>query len=162
VTPGRGDGSGASWADCTGRDLLEAVAAPRSPLGGGAVAAMTAALAAALVERCAAASPVAGGHRVRAAALREELVAIADDDAAVLASMIRGERPATPASDPPRRLHAAAAEVAEIARRLERDGVPRLRGEAGCAALLAEAAVRAATSIVELNDRGGATGGART
>jgi len=158
VTSRRGDGAGTSWADHTGRDLLEAVAAPRSPLGGGAAAAMTAALAAALAERCAAAAPEAGGHRVRAAALREELLAIADDDAEVLASMIRGERPATPPSDPPRRLQAAAGEVAEIARRLERDGAPRLRGEAGCAALLADAAVRAATAIVGLNDRGGATG----
>jgi formiminotetrahydrofolate cyclodeaminase len=161
VSPRRDDASSGSWADHTGRDLLEAVAAPRSPLGGGAVAAMTAALAAALAERCAAAAPEAGGYRARAAALREELLAIADDDADVLASLIDGERPATPVSDPPRRLQAAATEVAEIARRLERDGIPRLRGEAGCAALLADAAVQAATAIVELNDRGGAPDGGR-
>lgn len=156
MSPERGDASGGSYADRTGRDLLEAVAAPRSPLGGGAVAAITAALAAALVERCAAAVPEAGEAGARVAALREELIAIADDDAAVLASLIRGAAPATSASDPPRRLRAAASEVANIARRLERDGVPRLRGEAACAALIADAAVRAAASIVELNEGGDA------
>jgi hypothetical protein len=44
--------------------------------------------------------------------------------------------------------------VAEAARRLERDGVPRLRGEAACAALLADAAVRAAAAIVAINEPG--------
>jgi formiminotetrahydrofolate cyclodeaminase len=157
VTSARGDASGGSLVE-TGRDLLQAIAAPHSPLGGGAVSAITAALAAALVERCAVAAPDAGEHRSRAAALREDLLAIADDDAAVLASLIRGERPEGSASDPPRRLRAAASEVAELARRLERDGVPRLRGEAACAALLADAAVRVATAIVDLNDGGGGTG----
>ena len=152
MSPERGDAFGGSFADRTGRDLLEAVAAPRSPLGGGAVAAITAALAAALVERCATAMPDAGEAGERVAALREELLAIADDDAAVLASLIRGERPMLPASDPPRRLRAAAEEVAEVARRLERDGVPRLRGEAACAALLADAAVRAAAAIIAINE----------
>jgi methenyltetrahydrofolate cyclohydrolase len=154
VSPARGDASGGPFPDGTVRELLEAVAAPRSPLGGGSVAAITAALAAALVERCAAAAPGAGDARERAAALREELLAIAGEDAAVLASLIRGERPVPAASDPPRRLGVAAAEVAEVARRLERDGAPRLRGEAGCAALLADTAVRAAATIVELNEGG--------
>ena len=154
MSPERGDAPRGSFADHTGRDLLEAVAAPRSPLGGGAVAAMTAALAAALVERCATAMPEAGEVRARVAALREELLAIADDDAAVLASLIRGTAPAMSASDPPRRLREAALEVAEVARRLERDGVPRLRGEAACAALLADAAVRAAAAIVAINEPG--------
>ena len=123
MTEARGDRpSGGSWADRTGRDLLEAVAAHRSPLGGGSVAAITAALAAALAERCAAAMPDAGEDRARAAALREQLLAIADDDAAVLGSLIGGHGVASSASDPPRRLRDVAAEVAEIARRLERDG----------------------------------------
>jgi len=156
VTEARGDrSSGGSWADRTGRDLLAAVAAHGSPLGGGSVAAITAALAAALAERCAAAVPDAGDDRARAAALREQLLAIADDDAAVLASLIGGRGLPSSASDPPRRLRDVAAEVAEIARRLERDGVPRLRGEAGCAALLADAAVRAAEAIVAINERVG-------
>jgi methenyltetrahydrofolate cyclohydrolase len=159
VTAARDDGPPASsWVDGTARELLAAVAAPRSPLGGGAVAAITAALAAALVERCAVTAPGLEEERARAAALRESLVAIADDDAAVLAAIIDGGGGVAP-SDPPRRLQEAAAEVAELARRLERDGVPRLRGEAACAALLADAATRAATSIVALNDRGGGPGG---
>ncbi len=146
-----------SWADQVARELLAAVAAPRSPLGGGAVTAMTAALAAALVERCATTASGFEEERARAAALRETLVAIADDDAAVLAAMIGGSGTAAP-SDPPRRLQAAATEVAELARRLERDGVPRLRGEAACAAVLADAATRAATAIVALNDQRGDPG----
>jgi methenyltetrahydrofolate cyclohydrolase len=153
VRPARGDRlDGGSWAERPGRELLEAVAAHRSPLGGGSVAAITAALAAALVERCAAVAPGSGECRERAAALREELLAIADDDAAVLAGLIGGAGVTASASDPPRRLHAAAMEVAELARRLERDGVPRLRGEAACAAVLADAAIRAATAVVALNE----------
>jgi formiminotetrahydrofolate cyclodeaminase len=146
-----------SWADQMARELLAAVAAPRSPLGGGAASAITAALAAALVERCAATAPGLEEERARAAALRESLVAIAEDDAAVLAAIIEGRDAAAP-SDPPRRLLEAAAEVAELARRLERDGVPRLRGEAACAAVLADAATRAATSIVALNEQRGDPG----
>ena len=45
----------------------------------------------------------------------------------------------------------AATEVAALAAALQANGAPRLRGEAECARLLAEAAVRAAESVITLN-----------
>lgn len=49
----------------------------------------------------------------------------------------------------------AGAEVAEIAACLAREGNPNLRGDAVAAALLAEAGVRAAAVLVEINTKAG-------
>lgn len=146
-------------------DLLDVVAVAKVAPGGGSVAALAAASAAALVERCAAASPAGEGERarVRAVELRAELVTLADQDAHALTMMARavsvarsgggGDVPSAlaAASGPPARLRDAAAEVAVLAADLEAHGAPRLRGEARCAWLLADAALRAAESIVGLN-----------
>lgn len=140
--------------DRTYAELLDAFAAPVATPGGISAAALAAAVAAALVERCAAAAPAV---RDRAGHLRTELVAVADDDIRVLhalATAAPAERPAAAAaaSGPAARLREAATEVAGLARTMERDGPPRLRGEALCAALLSDAAAAAAVAVIAAND----------
>jgi hypothetical protein len=123
-------------------DLLVALAAPAATPGGGTAAALAAGFACALVERCAAAAGQLD-LAARAAELRPQLVAIGEDD---VEAVVAG------GSGPPRRLRDAAAELEQAAAALERDGAPRLRGEAGVARVLAQAAVRAADAIVALNE----------
>jgi formiminotetrahydrofolate cyclodeaminase len=154
---------GASSLDQPYGALLDAFAAPGPTPGGGSAAALAAAMAAALVERCLAAAPGASAleaSRRRAAALRPLLVAIAEQDAAALAALAEALRSADPdglaaaaaaASEPATRLRDASAELVELAALAERAGAPRFRGEARCAALLADAAFQAAESIVALN-----------
>jgi hypothetical protein len=140
--------------DETYAGLLEAFAAPVATPGGISAAALAAAMAAALVERCAAAVPMV---RSRAVLLRSELGTVADDDVPVLHALAtaapadRGAAAAA-ASGPAARLRDAATEVAGLARTMERDGPPRLRGEALCAALLAEAAAATAVAVIAAND----------
>ena len=142
--------------------LLAAFAEPTAVPGGASAAALVAALAAALVERCADAShPQFVDTRSRATTLRKELVAVADEDALALACFVGAiarssgtaglTAAAADASVPPARLGAAAIEVAELAESLERHGAMAFRGEAHCARVLADAAARAAQSIVALN-----------
>jgi len=139
--------------DETYAGLLEAFAAPVATPGGISAAALAAAMAAALVERCAAAVP---RIRSRAVLLRSELSTVADDDIGVLHALAtaapddRGAAAAA-ASGPAARLRDAATEVAGLARTMERDGPPRLRGEALCAALLAEAAAATAVAVIAAN-----------
>jgi formiminotetrahydrofolate cyclodeaminase len=158
-----------SFADSSVKALLDTFATASAAPGGGSAAALAAATAAALVERCAAsAAPSAEFHEAasRSRALRNLLTAAVDDDAEALEALALAYRSAgaadqqvisealTNASKPPQRLRAAAAEVAALAGSLERRGPPRLREEARCAALLAEAAVLAAESIIAANGRG--------
>lgn len=138
----------------TSGSLLDAFAAPVATPGGVSAAALAAAIAAALVERCAAGVPAV---RTRAGALRGELTAVADDDIPVLhalATTAPADRAAAAAaaSGPAIRLGAAATEVAGLARTMECDGPPRLRGEALCAALLAEAAAATAAAVIAANE----------
>jgi formiminotetrahydrofolate cyclodeaminase len=139
--------------------LLDAFAARGATPGGISVAALAAASAAALVERCAAAAPGdRQGVADRAAGLRRDLVAAADADLAVLDRLARAsgeERAAAAAgaSGPARVLREAASEIVRLAAVLEREGAPRLQGEARCAGLLADAAARTATAVTEANER---------
>ncbi len=140
--------------DRTHADLLDAFAAPVATPGGISAAALAAAMAAALVERCAATAPAV---RDRAGELRAELAAVADDDVPVLhalATAAPADRvaAAAAASGPAARLRDAATEVASLARTMEGDGPLRLRGEALCAALLAEAAAATAVAVIAAND----------
>ncbi len=144
-------------------DVLAQVAAERPAPGGGSSAAWACALAAGLVEMAAAFADGRAG--VRAAALRAEGLALAERDLASYAPVLEAQR--LPADDPrrpgrvasalgeaaevPLAVCAAAAEVAELAAQLSRDGAPALRGDAATGALLAEASCRAAAQLVELN-----------
>jgi formiminotetrahydrofolate cyclodeaminase len=151
--------AGDSLSDQAFAVLLETFAGPSATPGGISVACLAAAAAAALVERCGAAAAPAElqGAGRRATQLRGDLVAAADADVEVLHALAKaapGDRAAAAAraSGPAMALRAAAVEVVELARMLERDGAPRLRGEARCAALLAGAAADTATAVIAANE----------
>jgi formiminotetrahydrofolate cyclodeaminase len=143
--------------------LLERVAARTPAPGGGVVAAVTAASAAALVAM---AARFSDQPATRAEELRAELEPLADADAAAYTAVLAAYR--IPADDPtrrrriadalatatdvPRRIAAAATEVADLAAALVKDGNPNLTGDARVAQLLATAAAEAASALVEINE----------
>jgi formiminotetrahydrofolate cyclodeaminase len=147
------------FANLTLAELLAEVAAATPAPGGGSSAAVACALAAALVEMS------AGAPHARAAALRARALELADQDLASYAPVLEALR--LPADDPAREERVRAAlsaaseaplavaevgcEVAELAAEEARGGRRSLEGDATTAALLAEAATRAAARLVELN-----------
>jgi methenyltetrahydrofolate cyclohydrolase len=140
------------------RDSIETFAAAvgeRSPApASGSALAVAGALAAALVELTARFS---GEDPAEAVRVRERLLALADEDAAAYTEFMRTKsdeaRERTIAV--PQELADLAGAIAETAVRLEREGNPYLEGDATAARLLAEAAQRAATRLVELNRAAG-------
>ena len=137
-------------------------AAAPSPAGGTA-AAVVAAMAASLVAMVGRESPAwpAGAETAaQAARLREQLVALGADDvrafAAVLAASRAGDSGAlvealVRASEVPLQIAERAADVVEIATRAATDGKRPLQPDADAAAILAEAATRAAALLVRVN-----------
>jgi methenyltetrahydrofolate cyclohydrolase len=139
--------------------LLTEIAAATPAPGGGSTAAVACALAAALVEMS------AGPPHGRAAALRARALELADADLTSFAPVLDAQRlPAgdesrperlraalSAASETPLAVAAVGCEVAELAAKIARGGRPSLEGDAAAAALLAEAATRAAARLVELN-----------
>ena len=134
--------------------------------GGGSVAAVAVALAAGLSGMAArlSAGQLADGLAARADALRCRVAPLAEADAEsygrVLAayrepdSETRRERASdalSGAADVPLAVAEVGSEVAGIAARLVEEGNPNLEGDAIAALLLAEAGVRAATVLVEIN-----------
>ena len=150
-------------------DFLSQVAAPTPAPGAGAVAATTVGLAAGLTAMAAGLSSRhhAASEELRARALllkaRVQVLAKRDADAyaAVLAARALGaddpERPAavrqalSDASDVPLEISALGREVLDLAMVIAQNGNPNLRGDALTACLLAQAGVRAAAALVELN-----------
>ncbi|MDP9411303.1 MAG: cyclodeaminase/cyclohydrolase family protein [Actinomycetota bacterium] len=155
--------------------FLDSVASDEPAPGGGAAAAVAVALAAGLSGMSARLSADhlvdAAGLADRADHLRRRVAPLAQEDATayghVLAAYrnqddgapgVRRERIRTAlsgAADVPLAIAETGAEVAEAAVRLAREGNPNLRGDAVAAALLAEAGVRAAAVIVEINTKAG-------
>jgi len=139
--------------------LLAEIAAATPAPGGGSTAAVACALAAALVEMS------AGPPHERAAALQARALELADEDLTSFAPVLEAQRlPAgderraervrtalSVASETPLAVAAVGCEVAELAAEVARGGRPSLEGDAAAAALLAEAATRAAARLVELN-----------
>ena len=119
---------------------------------GGSTLAVTAGFAAALVELAARLSddPAAAEEAVRA---RTRLFELADEDAAVYAEFMRTKTDEARARTiaVPQEIADHAAAVARVAERLEREGNPRLEGDATAARLLARAAEGGAARLVELN-----------
>jgi len=154
--------------DVLDRFLDELEAPAPSPCGGTAAAA-TAAMAAALVTMVARGSTgwVDGsGVASRARSLRSRLTALGDADAAAFERVIvtMRDRSGTneerdfaisealvQAAEVPLQIAEAAADIAELGARAAAEGSPQLRPDATAAATLAEAAVRAATHLVEIN-----------
>jgi len=156
--------------------FLEAVASGEPAPGGGSVAAICVALAAGLcgmvarfsADRLADADTLAG----RSDELRQRTAPLAHKDAEGYGRVLtafrlpreqedRDERirqALSEAADVPLALAETGAEVAELAVRLASKGNPNLRGDAVAATLLAEAGVRAAAALVEINAPGDENG----
>ena len=96
--------------------------------------------------------------------LRAELVEAADQDVVALGALVdalgrvSGDQAdrglgslAKEASRPPELVREAAREIGSLAKTLGRNGTPRLRGEAHCAQLLADACAVAADAVIALN-----------
>ena len=147
-------------------EFLDAVAARTPHEGAGAVAAVTVASAAALVAMAARFSE--GDLRslaVRADRLRDEVLPLADADGHAYGALLAAQRiprdqperrqriddALEAATDIPVRIAEAGSQVAEMGARLVSEGNPRLIGDAQTAALLADAATRAAHGLVRIN-----------
>jgi len=149
--------------------FLDELEAPAPSPCGGTAAAIAAAMAAALVTMVARGSANwADAARIasQARSLRSRLTTLGDDDAAafghVLVTMrdragtaeqrdfVLGEA-LVQAAEVPLQIAEAAADVAELAALAAVEGAPQLRPDATTAAMLAEAGVRAATHLVEIN-----------
>lgn len=149
--------------------FLDELEAPAPSPCGGTAAAVVAAMAAALVTMVARGSPDwvdAAGIASQARALRSRLTTLGDDDAAVFEHVIMTMRnragtaeqrdhalgeALVHAAEVPLQIAEAAADVADLAALAAAEGSPQLQPDATAAATLAEAAVRAATHLVEIN-----------
>ena len=149
--------------------FLDALEAPAPSPCGGTAAAVSAAMAAALVAMVGRGSetwPDGAGIAAQAKALRTRLMILGEDDATVFGQVLvtMRDRSGTPAqrdfalgaalvraAEVPLRIGEAAADVAELAALAAIEGAPHLRPDAAAAAVIAEAAVRAATHLVEIN-----------
>jgi len=162
-------------------EFLDRVASGEPAPGGGSVAAITVALAAGLSGM---AARFSADHLVdaaelieRAELLRRRVAPFAREDATAYGRVLAAYR--TPddgapgarrgriqaalsdAADVPLAVAEVGAAVAEVATRLAKEGNPNLRGDAVTAALLAEAGVRAAAVLVEINAAAGGIAGER-
>jgi methenyltetrahydrofolate cyclohydrolase len=147
------------------RDFLARLGAPEQGPGGGTAAALTVAVAAGLVAMVARRSreswSEAGGVAAQAVAVQERVAPLAEADAEAWAAALealaagRGddelERMLADAVEIPLRIGEAAADVASLAALAAEMGEGTFRGDAAAAALLAEAAARAAGTLVSLN-----------
>jgi methenyltetrahydrofolate cyclohydrolase len=141
--------------------FLDLVASGDPAPAGGSVAAIAVALAAGLSAMAARLSTDhlsdAPKLAARSDSLRSGTALLAQADVAAYSRVLAAQREGnaqdalSQAADVPLAVAAAGAEVAEISARLARDGNPNLEGDALAAALLAEAAVRAATHLAKIN-----------
>jgi formiminotetrahydrofolate cyclodeaminase len=170
-----------SLADSSLAELAARVASDEPAPGAGPSSAWTCALAAALVEMVSAVAlrnepddaDAAERRRVRAGALRERALELADEDVVAYTAVLtalggpggagRGAAISdalSQAADPPLAIAETAAAAAELAADAAAEARGAVKGEAITAAVLAEAVVRACASIVDMN-LGGAPGDAR-
>ena len=147
------------------RRFLDLLAAGESAPGGGSAAAVSVALAAGLSSMAARLSTQqladAAELAARAEGLRERVAPLARADAVAYGRVLAAQRSLeadervwaalSEAADVPLAVAEAGVEVAGIAARLASEGNPNLKGDARCAVLLADAGVRAAATLVEIN-----------
>ena len=151
--------------------FLDRVASEEPAPGGGACAAVTVGLAAGLCAMAArfSTSTVADAATVveQAEALRQRVQGLAEKDAEAYTQVLQAfALPRTPdpdarrqritaalsaAAEPPLEVAEVAVDVGRLARRLEAEGNPNLRGDAVTGRLLAEAGCRAAVELVAAN-----------
>jgi formiminotetrahydrofolate cyclodeaminase len=162
-------------ADLPLAELLERVAGRTPAPGGGSACAVACALSAALIQMAAAFAPAAAGEGAgigagaeigaRAAELRAQALELAESERSSYLPVLealrtprdepgREERLAAArsrASEAPLRIAEIGAALGELAAHVGAAGSPHLAGDATAAALLAEAACRAASSLVAIN-----------
>lgn len=147
--------------------FLDLMASDEPAPGGGAAAALAVAFAASLASMSARLSTeqLADSSWLvdRTGQLKERVASFAQEDAAVYGNVIAAQRNGakdreqrvraalSDAADVPLAVAEVGTEVAGIAARLVAEGNPNLRGDAIAAVLLAEAGVRAASTLVEIN-----------
>jgi formiminotetrahydrofolate cyclodeaminase len=154
------------------REVLERLAAPTPAPGGGSAAALACSLAAALVEMATGLETGAGAgaadRGVQAARLRDRALELAEQDQRSYGPVLEAlRRPADDAARPaelaaalgaaaavPLAIAEVAADVARRAREATDAAGRHLLGDCATAALLAEAAGRAAALLVEINLHG--------
>ena len=157
------------YLDLSLTDYLDEVAAATPAPGAGAVSATTVALAAGLAAMAAGLSrrqlPEAEELATRMRTLQQQAGPLAQQDAAAYGAVLSAQsaRGAGPersaavhqalvhAADVPLEIATIGTAVLEVAAEVGRRGNPALRGDALTACLLAQAAVLAATALVELN-----------
>jgi formiminotetrahydrofolate cyclodeaminase len=158
------------WLDGRLRDVLDDFASQDPTPGGGSAAAVVVAMAAGLCAMVARSSPEwaeAGAAVAQAERLRMRVAPLAQADAEAyeealvalgLPELVEREvRDATigatvaRAAEIPLAIAEAAADTAALAASVAVDGIPERRGDAVGAALLAEAAARAAAHLVAIN-----------
>lgn len=152
-------------------EFLEEVAGEEHMPGGGSLAAVVTAASAGLLAKVARASKGdwgdAGAVAAQAESLRERAAPLAQLSAEGYAAALRsieeveGQAPErrdfavgrayARAAEPPLKIAEAAADVAELAVTVARNGDPNLRADAVVAAALASAAARAAAELVAVN-----------
>ena len=152
------------------REFLDDVAAAGRTPGGGSAAALVTALAAALLAKIARTStawPESRGIAAQAESLRDRAAPLAQADAEEYEAALRareddgtqaGERrdfvlgrAYARAAEPPLQIARAAADVAELAVVVARNGDPAFHADAVIAALLAAAAASSAAELVGVN-----------
>ena len=152
------------------REFLDDVAARGRTPGGGSAAALVTALAAALLAKIARTStawPESRGIAAQAESLRDRAAPLAQADAEEYEAALRareddgtqaGERrdfvlgrAYARAAEPPLQIARAAADVAELAVVVARNGDPAFHADAVIAALLAAAAASSAAELVGVN-----------
>lgn len=149
--------------------FLDSLEAPAPSPCGGTATAVSAAMAAALVTMVGRGSkswPEGPAIATKARVLRARLTALGEDDAAAFAQVLVAMHEQTGTSEErnsaiaaalvaaaeiPLQIGEAAADVAELAAIAAIEGARHLRPDAAAAAAMAEAAVRAATHLVEVN-----------
>lgn len=150
-----------SFLDASLKEFLDAVPARTPAPGGGAVGAIALALAAGLTAMAARFAgddwqprPTVVG---RAEELRARVEPLADADADAYAAFMTERTAGTVERIVaiPFALAEAAAEVAELARRVAAEGNPNVRGDAAAGADLAAAAASLTSRLVEINAPGG-------
>jgi formiminotetrahydrofolate cyclodeaminase len=152
-------------------DFLDSIAAETPAPGGGSVAAVVVEMAASLAAMAARFAREhwdgAAGALAQAEALRARAAPLAQEDAEAYEAVLTAMRmprdleaevrntligdTLSRAADAPLKIAETAADVAELGATLAEEGNPNLRGDAAAAAVLSEAAARAAANLVEIN-----------
>jgi formiminotetrahydrofolate cyclodeaminase len=160
-----------AYSDQSVSAFCDTLAAETSAPGGGSAAAIAGAMAASLAAMAARFSKEqwedASGAVAQAEALKARLLPLADEDAVAYENVLLALRMSkeveeevrdaaigdalSRAADVPMEIAAASLDVAMLAADLAELGNQNLHGDAAAAAVIAEAAVRASTNLVEIN-----------